>query len=132
MDYQTRLQFLTDQLNAVILSMRQALVRGDTADLDALRGLLRGLANDIQTLNSDAIQQGAPSTFMTVLSDFSDTAINAAKTVGVDLQDALGGIAQGAGATAKALPTVLIGLLVVAAIVGIGYIRHGGVTVRRA
>lgn len=115
-----KLDFLNQQIQAISVAASQAKARGDTADLQSLITLLRQASADAAQLRGEANQASAPSDFMVALDHFSDSAISVAKSIGGPAVNAVSDVLGAAGATAKVIPLVLIGLVVV---LGIGFYK---------
>lgn len=119
-----KLSYLTQQIYAISVAARQAKARGDTADLQALIGLLRKCSLDANSLRLEVSRAQSPAGFMVALSTFSDGALKVAGQIGQSAVDAISGIlsgigsgAKGAGKSIEVLPLVLIGLV---AVIGVG------------
>lgn len=110
-DYATDLSYLTTQLRIIAVSAQQAKARGDQADLNSIMNMYRQVAAMTRSLRA-SLPSDAPSSFMVALDQFSDQALQ----VGKDAFGIVEDLGQGVGMTAKALPLILIGILVVAGI----------------
>lgn len=111
-----KLDYLNQQLQAVATAATQAKARGDDADLANIVTLYRQLHDAAAQLRGEVNDAQSPSDFMVALDRFSDSAIAVAKQIGGTALD----ITQAAGTTAKIVPLLLVGLVVV---LGIGFYK---------
>lgn len=112
-----KLDFLNQQIQAISVAATQAQARGDAADLQSLITLLRQAASDAAQLRGEVNAAEAPSSFMLALDQFSDSAISVASKLGNAAVNAVTDTLGAASTTAKTIPLLLVGIVVV---LGIG------------
>lgn len=128
LDLAGKLDVLQRQINGLTAAMLLAKQAGNQAAVDGLRQQFLNTTALARQLRAEANAADAPSTFMTQLDKFSDTAI----AVGRNVFGVAADFGKGLGGTAKILPFLLLGAIAVLGIVGVGYVRHGGVRIRRS
>lgn len=112
-------------LTALVNVIGQFAANAPTPDL-ATRWMAqyRALFATLGTLRAQ-VSDNPPSAFMLALSAFSDKAI----AVGTEAVNIVGTAAKG---VATVLPVAVLGVLAVAGLVAFGYVKHGGVRIRRS
>lgn len=123
--YEEDLAFLQMRLNTLKQALVVATQRGDPALVEDVKTRYRTILGQLDALRRSVSGREMPSAFMQSLARTSDDILR----TGSQITGAVGGVLSGVGMTARLLPFILIGALVV---LGIGFSKGSlGVQVRR-
>jgi hypothetical protein len=126
LDVAGKMDLLTRAIRNLTDSMTLAKQAGNQAAVDGLRTQFLNVSALLKGLRVQASAADMPSDFMRSLDAFADQTV----ATGKSLFGVVADVGAGLGATAKTLPLLLIAALAVLGIVGVGYVKHGGVRVR--